>query len=49
LLHLTERGAAVSDDLRKARRWAAEELFAPLSASDREKLGELLDAMQRGD
>jgi DNA-binding MarR family transcriptional regulator len=48
LLHLTERGAAVRDDLREARRRAAEELFAPLSARDRETFGELLDLIQRG-
>jgi DNA-binding MarR family transcriptional regulator len=45
LLHLTERGAAVRDDLREARRRAAEELFAPLSAGDRNALGELLAAL----
>jgi DNA-binding MarR family transcriptional regulator len=45
LLHLTERGAAVRDDLREARRRAAEELFAPLPARDREALGELLAAL----
>ena len=45
LLHLTERGAAVRDDLREARRRAAEELFAPLSAGDRKALGELLAAL----
>lgn len=42
LLHLTDRGAAVRDDLREARRRAAEDLFAPLSAGDRETLAELL-------
>jgi len=45
LLHLTERGTAVRDDLRQARRRAAEDLFAPLSAQDRETLGELLAAL----
>ncbi|HEX4831828.1 MAG TPA: MarR family transcriptional regulator [Trebonia sp.] len=49
LLHLTEGGAAVRDELREARRRGAEELFAPLSARDRETLGELLDVIQRGD
>src|SRR6516225_6855322 len=39
LLHLTERGTAVRDDLREARRRAAEDLFAPLSAQDRTALG----------
>src|SRR5258708_26250729 len=38
LLRLTERGAGVRDDLREARRRAAEELFAPLSADDRKAL-----------
>jgi DNA-binding MarR family transcriptional regulator len=42
LLRLTERGAAVRDDLREARRRAAEDLFAPLSAHDRKTLAELL-------
>ncbi len=42
LLRLTDRGAAVRDDLREARRHAAEDLFAPLSATDRERLGDLL-------
>ena len=42
LLRLTDRGTAVRDDLREARRRAAEDLFAPLSASDRELLGGLL-------
>jgi DNA-binding MarR family transcriptional regulator len=41
-LHLTGRGAAVRDDLRQARRQAAEDLFAPLSPNDRKALGELL-------
>jgi DNA-binding MarR family transcriptional regulator len=49
LLHLTEGGAAVRDELREARRRGAEELFAPLSARDRETLGELLDVIPRGD
>src|ERR1700731_5228248 len=42
LLHLTERGAAVRDGLREARRGAAEDLFAPLSAGERETLASLL-------
>ncbi len=42
LLRLTERGAAVRDDLRDARRRAAEDLFAPLSAADRKTLAGLL-------
>ena len=42
LLHLTERGTAVRDELREARRRAAEDLFAPLPATDRETLAGLL-------
>lgn len=42
LLRLTDRGAAVRDDLREARRRAAEDLFAPLSAADRKTLADLL-------
>jgi DNA-binding MarR family transcriptional regulator len=42
LLHLTDRGTAVRDDLREARRRAAEDLFAPLSAGDRKTLAGLL-------
>ena len=42
LLHLTERGTAVRDDLREARRRAAEDLFAPLSVADRKTLADLL-------
>lgn len=42
LLRLTDRGAAVRDDLREARRRAAEDLFAPLSAADRKALADLL-------
>ena len=34
-LHLTDRGLAVRDDMREARRRAAEDLFAPLTAGDR--------------
>jgi DNA-binding MarR family transcriptional regulator len=45
LLHLTDRGAGVRDDLRSARRQAAEELFAPLPPEDRKTLGELLDRL----
>jgi DNA-binding MarR family transcriptional regulator len=41
-LHLTERGGAVRDDMREARRRAAEDLFAPLTADDRKALAELL-------
>jgi DNA-binding MarR family transcriptional regulator len=42
LLRLTDRGATVRDELREARRRAAEDLFAPLTASDRETLADLL-------
>ena len=42
LLHLTDQGAAVRDDLREARRRAAEDLFAPLPPADRETLAGLL-------
>ena len=48
LLHLTERGAAVRDDLREARRRAAEDLFAPLPADDRKALGDLLTRVEAG-
>jgi len=42
LLRLTDDGAAVRDELRDARRRAAEDLFAPLSEDDRELLANLL-------
>ncbi len=42
LLHLTERGLAFRDDMRHARRRAAEDLFAPLTPDDRRALGKLL-------
>jgi DNA-binding MarR family transcriptional regulator len=42
LLRLTERGEGVREDLRQARRRAAEDLFAPLTAGDRKSLAELL-------
>jgi DNA-binding MarR family transcriptional regulator len=45
LLRLTDRGAAVRDDLREARRRAAEDLFAPLSAADRKTLAALLSQL----
>jgi DNA-binding MarR family transcriptional regulator len=47
-LHLTDRGIAVRDELRQARRQAAEDLFAPLSAADRKVLGELLSQLAAG-
>src|SRR5258708_789203 len=42
LLRLTDQGATVRDGLREARRRAAEDLFAPLSADDRKTLAGLL-------
>ena len=42
LLRLTDRGVDVRDELREARRRAAEELFAPLSADQRKTLAGLL-------
>jgi DNA-binding MarR family transcriptional regulator len=44
-LHLTDQGVAVRDDMREARRRAAEDLFAPLSPDDRKVLGELLSQL----
>jgi DNA-binding MarR family transcriptional regulator len=49
LLRLTDRGAAVRDELREARRRAAEDLFARLSAKDRELLGALLARLNAGE
>ena len=46
-LHLTDRGLAVRDDMREARRRAAEDLFAPLTAGDRETLGGLLGQLDQ--
>jgi DNA-binding MarR family transcriptional regulator len=42
LLRLTDQGTAVRDELREARRRAAEDLFAPLADDDRELLANLL-------
>ena len=42
LLRLTGQGTAVRDELREARRRAAEDLFAPLPDDDRELLANLL-------
>ena len=42
LLRLTDQGAEVRDGQREARRRAAEDLFAPLSADDRKTLAGLL-------
>ena len=49
LLHLTDRGATVRDDLRQARRRAAAELFAPLEPADRKALGDLLSRLGPAD
>jgi DNA-binding MarR family transcriptional regulator len=46
LLHLTDRGTGVRDELREARRRAAEDLFAPLADEDRETLGGLLARLE---
>lgn len=42
LLHLTDHGKSVGDDMRAARRRAAGELFAPLTPEDRRVLGDIL-------
>jgi DNA-binding MarR family transcriptional regulator len=46
-LHLTERGRAVRDDMRRARRRAAEDLFAPLPPADRQALAQILGRLDR--
>ena len=46
-LHLTEHGRAVRDEMRQARRRAAEDLFAPLPVSDRQVLGEILSRLDQ--
>jgi DNA-binding MarR family transcriptional regulator len=46
LLSLTEHGTAVRDELREARRRAAEDLFASLSAEDRKTLASLLALLE---
>ncbi|MGE5136400.1 MAG: MarR family winged helix-turn-helix transcriptional regulator [Gemmatimonadota bacterium] len=46
-LHLTEHGRAVRDEMRQARRRAAEDLFAPLPVSDRQALGEILSRLDQ--
>lgn len=48
LLLLTDRGAVVRDQMREARRRAAEELFAPLSAAERDELARLLTVLDGG-
>jgi DNA-binding MarR family transcriptional regulator len=45
LVRLTEKGGAVRDDMREARRRAAEDLLAPLGDEDREALARLLTIM----
>jgi DNA-binding MarR family transcriptional regulator len=47
-LHLTDRGLAVRDEMRRSRRRAAEDLFAPLDAEDRKTLGDLLSRLDPG-
>jgi DNA-binding MarR family transcriptional regulator len=42
LLRLTDQGTAVRDELREARRRAAEDLFAPMPDDERELLANLL-------
>jgi len=49
LLRLTDNGAAVRDELREARRRAAEDLFAPLTAADRDTLAALLTRLDPPD
>jgi DNA-binding MarR family transcriptional regulator len=46
-LHLTDRGLSFRDDMREARRQAAEDLFAPLPPSERAALGELLAVLDQ--
>ena len=41
-LHLTDKGTAVREEMRQARRQASEDLFAPLSADERDQLIGLL-------
>src|SRR3984957_10638725 len=45
LLRLTAQGPAVRDELREARRRAAEDLFSSLSETDRETLAGLLSRL----
>ncbi len=44
-LHLTDHGLSVRDDMREARRRAAEDLFAPLPPEGRAALGALLSLL----
>jgi DNA-binding MarR family transcriptional regulator len=47
-LHLTDRGLALRDEMREARRRAADDLFAPLTPEERKTLGDLLSALDAG-
>ncbi|MFG3405654.1 MarR family winged helix-turn-helix transcriptional regulator [Streptomyces sp. NPDC048142] len=47
-IEITDEGRATLRSLRSARRAAAEEILAPLSADQREVLGELLSALVDG-
>ena len=44
-LHLTDKGTAVREEMRQARRQASEDLFAPLSAAERDQLIGLLSIL----
>ncbi len=44
-LHLTDEGLAVREEMRQARRQASEDLFAPLSAGERDHLITLLSVL----
>jgi DNA-binding MarR family transcriptional regulator len=46
-LHLTEHGRAVRDDMREARRRAAEDLFAPLPPDGRKALAGILSLVDQ--
>lgn len=47
-IEITEEGRAVLRSLRSARKAAAEEILAPLTADQREVLGGLLTALVNG-
>lgn len=47
-IELTEHGRTALDELRRARRSAAEEILAPLTAEQRAALGALLDTLVDG-
>ena len=44
-LHLTEKGTAVREEMRQARRQASEDLFAPLPPGERDQLIRLLSVL----